>query len=110
MIARARTHTRTKVFRRVINRMRNETFGYRFFLHNFLFDQDMLLYYMRLKQHFFSSVFFRFSLMLTMYDFFLFAWFVWLVSKYKNSFFLFLSRFVLLILDSSSEAATRGVI
>ena len=35
---------------------------------------------------------------------------MWLVSKYKNSFFLFLSRFVLLILDSSSEAATRGVI
>ena len=33
-----------------------------------MFDQDIWLYYMGLKQHFFSSVFFRFSLMLTMYE------------------------------------------
>ena len=65
-----------------------------------VFDQDMWLYYMCLKQHFFSSVFFRFSLML------LFVWFPWLASIYKNSFFSFLSRFALLTLDLSSEAAT----
>ena len=35
-IACACTHTCAKVFRCVINHMRNETFGYMFFLHNFL--------------------------------------------------------------------------
>ena len=39
-----------------------------------------------------------------------FFWFARLVSKYKNSFFLFLSKFALLISDLSSEAATRGVL
>ena len=39
----------------------------------------------------------------------LFVWFAWLASKYKNS-FSFLSRFALLILDLSSEAATGGVL
>ena len=38
-----------------------------------------------------------------------FVWFVWLLSKYKNSFFLFLLRFALVILDSSLEAATREI-
>ena len=48
--------------------------------------------------------------MLAMYEkYFLFVWFAWLVPKYKNSLFLFLSRFALLILALSSEAATRGV-
>ena len=37
-----------------------------------------------------------------------FVWFAWLLSKYKKNFFLFLLRFVLLILDLSLEAATRG--
>ena len=57
----------------------------------------MWLYYMRLKQRFFSSIFSRFSLMLTMYikNIFLvvFVWFPWLSSKYKNSFFLLLPCF-----------------
>ena len=33
-----------------------------------VFDQNIWLYYEHFKQHFFSSVFFRFSLMLTMYE------------------------------------------
>ena len=54
-----------------------------------VFDQDMWLCYMRLKQRIFSLVFFRFLLMLTTYEknhIFLveFVWFGWLVSKYKN--------------------------
>ena len=53
--------------------------------------------------------------MLTMYEknhifLVVFIWFAWLLSKYKNSFLLFLLRFVLLSLDLSSEAATRGVL
>ena len=69
MITRTHTYTDAKVFRRVINRMRK----WNVWLHVFttqlpMFDQDMWLYYMDLKQHFFSSVFFRFSLMLTMYE------------------------------------------
>ena len=75
-----------------------------------MFDQDMWLYYMCLKQHFFSSVFFRFLLMLTMSEKILFVWFSWLVSKYKNKPFLFLSRFALLISHLSSEAATSSVL
>ena len=39
-----------------------------------------------------------------------YVWFAWLLSNYKNSFFLFLLRFALLILDLSPEAATRGVL
>ena len=35
------------------------------------------------------------------------VWFAWLLPKYKNSLFLFLLTFALLILDWSSEAATR---
>ena len=78
-----------------------------------MFDQD--IYYMRLKQHFFSSIFFRFPFMLTMYEknnisLVVFVWFAWLLSKYKDSFFLLLLRFVLLILDLSPEAANRGVL
>ena len=38
-----------------------------------------------------------------------FVWFAWFLSKYK-SFFLFSLRFVLLTLDLSSEAATKGVL
>ena len=49
--------------------------------------------------------------MLAMYkkDIFLvvFVWFAWLLSKYKNSFFMLLLSFTLLILDLSLEAAIR---
>ena len=59
-----------------------------------------------LKTTFFSSVFFRLSLMLKMYEaivvFAVFVWFGQLLSKYKNSFLLFLSRFALLILGLSA--------
>ena len=59
-----------------------------------------------LKTTFFSSVFFRLSLMLKMYEaivvFAVFVWFRQLLSKYKNSFLLFLSRFALLILGLSA--------
>ena len=40
----------------------------------------------------------------------LFVCFAWLLSKDKNSFFLLLLRFVLLLLVLSPEAATRGVL
>ena len=101
-IAHARTHTHAKVLRCVLNCIRKWNFWLHFFPTQLpVFDQDMWLYYMCLKQHFFSSVFFRFSLML------LFLWFPWLVSIYKNS---FLSRFALLTLDLSSEAVTWGVL
>ena len=75
----------------------------------------MWLYYTSLKQQFLLSVSFRFSLMLMIYEknhifLVVFVWFAWLLSKYTNSFFLLLVRFVLLILDSSSDAATRGVL
>ena len=46
--------------------------------------------------------------MLTVYEK-KFVWFVWVVSTYKNT-LLFLSSFALLILDLSSDAATRGVL
>ena len=36
-----------------------------------------------------------------------FVWFVWLLSKYKNSFFLFFLRFALLISNLSPEAYYR---
>ena len=39
-----------------------------------------------------------------------YVWFAQLGSKYKNSFLLFLARFALLILDLSSEAATKSVL
>ena len=56
-----------------------------------------------LKTTFFSSVFFRLSLMLKMYEaIVVFVWFGQLLSKYKNSFLLFLSRFALLILGLSA--------
>ena len=104
-IAHAGTHTHAKVFKCVLNCMRKWNFWLHFFPTQLpVFDQDMWLYYTCLKQHFFSSVFFRFSLML------LFVWWPWLVSIYKNSFFSFLSRFALLTLDLSSEAATWGVL
>ena len=104
-IAHARTHIHAKVFRYVLNCMRKWNFWLHFFPTQLsVFDQDMWLYYTCLKQHFLSSVFFRFSLML------LFVWFPWLVSIYKNSFLSFLSRFALLTLDLSSEAATWGVL
>ena len=48
--------------------------------------------------------------MLTMYEKTLFGWFAWLISKYKNKFFLVLSRFALQILDLSLEASTTGVL
>ena len=48
--------------------------------------------------------------MLTMNEKKRFVWFAWIVSKYKIGFFLLLSRFALLILDLSSEAAVRGVL
>ena len=52
--------------------------------------------------------------MLTIYEkitfFVVFVWFVWLLLKYKNSFFLFLLKFGLLMLDLSPEAVTRGVL
>ena len=75
----------------------------------------MWLYYRPLKQCFFSSIFCRFLLlMLTMYIkiifLVVFIWFVWLLSKCKNSFFLLLLRFTLLTLDLSSETAIRSVL
>ena len=110
-IACAHANTHTKVFRRVINRMRKWNFWLHFFPTQLpVFEQDIWLYYMRPKQHFFSSFFFRFSLMLAMYEKKLFVWFAWLVTKYKNSFISFLSGYALLILDLSSEAATRGAL
>ena len=50
------------------------------------------LYYTHLRQLFFSLIFFRFSLMLKCMKkkyiyLVVFAWFPWLLSKYKNSFF-----------------------
>ena len=39
-----------------------------------------------------------------------FVCFAWLLSKYKKSFFLFLLRFALLILDLSPEAAIKSVL
>ena len=48
--------------------------------------------------------------MLTMYEKTLFGWFAWLIPKYKNRFFLVLSRFALQILDLSLEASTKGVL
>ena len=79
-----------------------------------VFDQDIWLY-MCLKQYISSSAFLRFLFVFTMHEknpifSVLFVWFVWLLSKYKNGLFLILSRFALLILDLSSEAATRGVL
>ena len=67
-----------------------------------MFDQDMWLCYMHLKQKLLLSVFFRFSLMLRTYEknyifLVVLVWFAWLFSKYKNSLFLFLLRFALLI-------------
>ena len=104
-------HTHTKVFRCVINCMRKWIFWLHFFPTQLpVFEQDIWLYYMRSKQHFFLSVFFRFSLMLAIYEKKLFVWFAWPVTKYKNSFISFLSGYALLILDLSSEAATRGVL
>ena len=52
----------------------------------------ILLCYTHLGQLFFSLIFFRFSLMLTVYEknhifLVVFVWFEWLLSKYKNSFF-----------------------
>ena len=52
----------------------------------------ILLCYTHLGQLFFSLIFFRFSLMLTVYEknhmfLVVFVWFVWLLSNYKNSFF-----------------------
>ena len=89
-IARARAPTCAKVFRRVINRTRKWNFlRHAFPTYSPVFDQDMWLYYMRLKEHFFSSVFFRFRLMLTIHEKKVFDWFAWLVSKYKNSFLVF---------------------
>ena len=75
-----------------------------------MFDQDMWLYYMCLKQRFFSSVFFRFSLMLTVYKknhmfLVVFVWYAWLLSEYKNNSLLLLLKFTLQILDLSLEAA-----
>ena len=46
----------------------NETFAYVFPTLLPVFDQDIWFYYIHLKQHFFSSAFFRFLLMLTMYE------------------------------------------
>ena len=94
-IARARAHTHTKVFRRVINRTRkwNLTTGFYYIIA--CVWSSMWLYYTRVKQCFFSSTFFRFSLMLTMYKksiLVVFVWFAWLLSKYKNSFFLLLLK------------------
>ena len=67
-----------------------------------MFDQDMWLCYMHLKQKLLLSVFSRFSLMLRTYEknyifLVVLVWFAWLFSKYKNSLFLFLLRFALLI-------------
>ena len=101
-IARARAHTRAKAFRCMIN----HTLIWSFCLQVFtmllpVLDQDMALLNV-LKITFFSSVFFRLSLMLKMYEtivvFAKFVWFAQLLSKYKNSFLLFFSRFALLIL------------
>ena len=39
-----------------------------------------------------------------------FVSFAWLLSIHEISFFLFLLRYMLLILDLSSEATTRGVL
>ena len=52
----------------------------------------ILLCYTHLRQLFFSLIFFRFSLMSTVYEknhifLVVFVWFAWLLSKYKNSFF-----------------------
>ena len=38
------------------------------------------------------------------------VWFAWLLSIYENSFFLFLLRYPLLLLDLILQAATRGVL
>ena len=105
-IARARAHTRADAFRCMIN----HTLIWSFCLQVFtmllpVLDQDMALLNV-LKITFFSSVFFRLSLMLKMYEtivvFAVFVWFAQLLSKYKNSFLLFLSRFALLILGLSA--------
>ena len=59
----------------------------------------ILLCYTHLRQLFFWLIFFRFSLMLTVYKknhifMVVFVWFVWLLSKYKNSFFVFVTIWV----------------
>ena len=93
-IARARAHTRAKVFRRVINRTRkwNLTTGFYYIIA--CVSSSMWLYYTRVKQCFFPSTFFRFSLMLKYKKSILevFVWLAWLLSKYKNSLFLLLFK------------------
>ena len=53
------------------------------------------------KQYVPMKVFSRYTFLLIVSQ--VFVWLVWLLSKYKNSFFLFLLRFTLLILDLSSN-------
>ena len=68
-----------------------------------MFDQDMWLSYTHLKQS--STMYEENHIFLVV-----FVWFAWSLSKYKNSYFLLLLRFTLLILEFSSEAAIRGVL
>lgn len=97
----------TRAFRSVINWTRKSNIWLHAFTTYFAeFDPDVWLYHKCLKQHFILSVFFRFSLMLTIYEkkyFFLvvFVYLGWLLLEYKNSFFLFLLKRTLLLLNLS---------
>ena len=59
-MARTRAHTRVKVFRRVVNRMRKWNLTTRFYYIITCVWSSMWLYYSRIKQCFFSSTFLDF--------------------------------------------------